>query len=35
MTSSMPFQLSTGLLNIAQWYAFEFFFTTAHYAVGL
>src|SRR5258708_27613736 len=31
---SMLFQLSTGLLNIAQWYAFKFFFTTSHYAMA-
>src|SRR5258708_39787763 len=31
---SMLFQLSTGLLNIAQWYAFKFFFTTSHYAMS-
>ena len=30
----MLFQLSTGLLNIAQWYAFKFFFTTSHYAMA-
>ncbi len=30
----MLFQLSTGLLNIAQWYAFKFFFTTSHYAMS-
>ena len=34
LVGSMLFQLSTGLLNIAQWYAFEFFFTTAHYAMS-
>lgn len=34
LVASMLFQLSTGLLNIAQWYAFEFFFTTAHYAIS-
>jgi len=34
LVASMLFQLSTGLLNIAQWYAFEFFFTTAHYAMS-
>mgnify|MGYP000545377426 FL=1 len=28
------FQLVTGLLNIAQWYVFGFFFTTAHYAMS-
>ena len=30
----MMFQLTTGLLNIAQWYAFRFFFTTSHYAMA-
>ena len=34
LVASMFFQLSTGLLNTAQWYAFEFFFTTAHYAMA-
>jgi DMSO/TMAO reductase YedYZ molybdopterin-dependent catalytic subunit len=34
LVASMLFQLSTGLLNTAQWYAFEFFFTTAHYAMA-
>lgn len=34
LVASMLFQLSTGLLNIAQWYAFEFFFTTSHYAMA-
>ncbi len=34
LVASMIFQLSTGLLNTAQWYAFGFFFTTAHYAVA-
>ena len=34
LVASMLFQLSTGLLNIAQWYAFEFFFTTVHYAMS-
>lgn len=34
LVASMLFQLSTGLLNIAQWYAFKFFFTTAHYAMS-
>ena len=34
LVASMTFQLSTGLLNIAQWYAFEFFFTTSHYAMA-
>ena len=30
LLGSMLFQLSTGLLNIAQWYAFKFFLTTSH-----
>lgn len=34
LVASMVFQLSTGLLNTAQWYVFGFFFTTAHYAVA-
>ncbi|WP_186446839.1 molybdopterin-dependent oxidoreductase [Mycolicibacterium porcinum] len=34
LVSAVLFELSTGLLNIAQWYAFRFFFTTAHYAVA-
>jgi len=34
LVGSMLFMLSTGLLNIAQWYAFRFFFTTAHYAMA-
>lgn len=34
LVGSMLFQLSTGLLNIAQWYAFRFFFTTSHYAMA-
>ena len=34
LVGSMLFQLSTGLLNIAQWYAFKFFFTTSHYAMA-
>lgn len=34
LVAAMIFQLTTGLLNIAQWYAFEFFFTTAHYAMS-
>jgi DMSO/TMAO reductase YedYZ molybdopterin-dependent catalytic subunit len=34
LVASMFFQLTTGLMNIAQWYAFEFFFTTAHYAMA-
>lgn len=34
LVASMLFQLSTGLLNIAQWYPFGFFFTTSHYAMA-
>ncbi|MDV3125514.1 molybdopterin-dependent oxidoreductase [Mycobacterium sp. 21AC1] len=34
LVASMLFQLSTGLMNITQWYAFRFFFTTAHYAMA-
>ncbi|MEW5813510.1 MAG: molybdopterin-dependent oxidoreductase [Actinomycetota bacterium] len=34
LVASMIFQLSTGLLNTAQWYVFGFFFTTAHYAAA-
>jgi hypothetical protein len=34
LVASMIFMLSTGLLNTAQWYAFEFFFTTSHYAMA-
>src|SRR3984893_16798302 len=34
LVGAMLFQLSTGLLNIAQWYAFKFFFTTSHYAMA-
>lgn len=34
LVSAMLFQLTTGLLNIAQWYAFKFFFTTSHYAMA-
>ncbi|MEE6163873.1 MULTISPECIES: molybdopterin-dependent oxidoreductase [unclassified Mycolicibacterium] len=34
LVGAMLFQLSTGLMNIAQWYAFQFFFTTAHYAMA-
>lgn len=34
LVASMIFQLSTGLMNIAQWYAFGFFFTTTHYAMA-
>jgi DMSO/TMAO reductase YedYZ molybdopterin-dependent catalytic subunit len=34
LVASMIFQLSTGLLNTAQWYPFGFFFTTSHYAMA-
>ncbi|MCV7230340.1 molybdopterin-dependent oxidoreductase [Mycolicibacterium komossense] len=34
LVAAMIFQLSTGLMNIAQWYAFRFFFTTVHYAMA-
>lgn len=34
LVASILFQLSTGLMNIAHWYAFEFFFPTAHYAMS-
>jgi DMSO/TMAO reductase YedYZ molybdopterin-dependent catalytic subunit len=34
LVASIIFQLSTGLLNTAQWYVFGFFFTTAHYAAA-
>ena len=34
LVGSILFQLSTGVLNIAQWYAFKFFFTTSHYAMS-
>jgi DMSO/TMAO reductase YedYZ molybdopterin-dependent catalytic subunit len=34
LVASMIFQLSTGLLNTAQWYAFQFFFTTSHYQMA-
>ena len=34
LVASVIFQLSTGLMNIAQWYAFRFFFTTTHYAMA-
>lgn len=34
LVGAVLFELSTGLLNIAQWYAFRFFFTTAHYAMA-
>lgn len=34
LVSSMLFEVVTGLLNIAQWYPWAFFFPTAHYAVA-
>jgi DMSO/TMAO reductase YedYZ molybdopterin-dependent catalytic subunit len=34
LVGAVLFQLSTGIMNIAQWYAFRFFFTTAHYAMA-
>jgi DMSO/TMAO reductase YedYZ molybdopterin-dependent catalytic subunit len=34
LVGSMIFQLSTGVMNIAQWYAFKFFFTTSHYTMA-
>lgn len=34
LVASMIFQTVTGLMNIAQWYAFGFFFTTVHYAMA-
>lgn len=34
LVASMTFQLSTGLLNTAQWYVFKFFFTTSHYQMA-
>lgn len=34
LMASILFQFSTGLLNIAKWYAFDFFFTTSHYAMA-
>jgi DMSO/TMAO reductase YedYZ molybdopterin-dependent catalytic subunit len=34
LMGAMIFQLSTGIMNIAQWYAFKFFFTTSHYAMA-
>ncbi|BBY27057.1 hypothetical protein GCM10023114_51890 [Mycolicibacterium sediminis] len=34
LVGAMIFQLSTGLLNIAQWYAFDFFFPPVHYAMA-
>lgn len=34
LVASILFELSTGLLNIAQWYAFKFYFPPAHYAMA-
>lgn len=34
LMASMLFQLSTGIMNIAKWYAFKFFFPTSHYAMA-
>lgn len=34
LMASMLFQFSTGLMNIAKWYAFGFFFTSNHYAMA-
>lgn len=34
LMASMLLQFSTGLMNIAKWYAFGFFFTTNHYAMA-
>ena len=34
LMASMLFQFSTGMMNIAKWYAFGFFFTTNHYAMA-
>lgn len=34
LVASMLFQLGTGLMNIAHWYAFVFFFPPAHYAMS-
>jgi DMSO/TMAO reductase YedYZ molybdopterin-dependent catalytic subunit len=34
LIAAMIFQLVTGLMNIAHWYAFGFFFTTVHYAMS-
>ncbi|MGU3498082.1 molybdopterin-dependent oxidoreductase [Mycobacterium sp. C31M] len=34
LVASILFELTTGLLNIAQWYAFKFYFPTAHYAMA-
>jgi len=34
LVGSMIFQLSTGLLNIAQWYVFGFYFPPVHFAMA-
>ncbi len=34
LMASMLFQFTTGVMNIAKWYAFDFFFTTNHYAMA-
>ena len=34
LVASAVFELVTGLLNVAQWYAFGFFFPPVHYAVA-
>lgn len=34
LVSATIFQLMTGLLNIAQWYPWKFFFTTTHHAMA-
>ncbi|MGW4844583.1 molybdopterin-dependent oxidoreductase [Nocardia brasiliensis] len=34
LVGAMVFELSTGLLNIAQYYPWKFFFPTAHYAMA-
>ena len=34
LMASMLFQFTTGLMNVAKWYAFKFFFTTNHYAMA-
>ena len=34
LVGSVLFQLATGLLNIAQWYKWTFFFTSTHYAMA-
>ncbi|MEV5649494.1 molybdopterin-dependent oxidoreductase [Nocardia sp. NPDC052254] len=34
LVGAMLFQLATGLFNIAQFYAWRFFFTTTHYAMA-